>query len=64
VRNALEEQIGILGPDQLEFGLTPEEPQESRNAAAYCAQQGIVRKERPLEELFIDAGRVSIPAEI
>jgi len=30
----------------------------------YCAQHGIVRKERTLEELFIDAGRVSIPEEV
>jgi hypothetical protein len=30
----------------------------------YCAQQGIVRQQRPLEELFIDAGRVNIPEEV
>jgi len=30
----------------------------------YCAQQGIVRKERPLEELFLDAGRVNIPEDV
>lgn len=29
-----------------------------------CARQGIVRKERALEELFIDTGRVNIPEDV
>src|SRR4029450_7259025 len=64
VRNALEEQIAVLGPDPWEFGLTPKNRSNLATLQRYCAQQGIVRKERPLEELFIDAGKVSIPEEI
>jgi 4,5-dihydroxyphthalate decarboxylase len=63
-RNALEEQMSVLGPDPWEFGLTPKNRKTLETLQRYCAQQGIVRKERPLEELFIDAGRVSIPEEI
>ena len=44
VRNALEEQLSVLGPDPWEFGLTPQEPQDAGNAAALLPQQGIVRK--------------------
>ena len=64
VRNALEEQIAILGPDPWEFGLTPGNRKNLETLQRYCAQQGIVRQERPLEELFIDAGRVNIPEEV
>ena len=64
VRNALEEQLGILGPDPWEFGLTPKNRKVLETLQRYCAWQGIVRRERPLEELFLDAGRVSIPEEV
>jgi 4,5-dihydroxyphthalate decarboxylase len=64
VRNSLEEQLNVLGPDPWEFGLTPRNRKNLETLQRYCAQQGIVRKERPLEELFIDAGRVNIPEEI
>ena len=63
-RNALEEQISLLGPDPWEFGLTDKNRKSLETLQRYCLQQGIVRKERPLEELFIDAGRVNIPEEI
>jgi 4,5-dihydroxyphthalate decarboxylase len=64
VRNALEEQLNILGHDPWEFGLTPRNRTNLETLQRYCAEQGIVRKQRPLEELFIDAGRVNIPEEI
>ena len=64
VRNALEEQIAILGPDPWEFGLTDKNRKNLETLQRYCAQQGIVRQERPLEDLFIDAGRVNIPEEV
>jgi 4,5-dihydroxyphthalate decarboxylase len=63
VRNALEEQLAVLGNDPWEFGLTPRNRKTLETLQRYCAQQGIVRRERPLEELFVDAGRVSIPEE-
>ncbi len=64
VRNALEEQLGVLGPDPWEFGLTPKNRKTLATLQRYAVQQGIVRRERALEELFIDAGRVSIPEEV
>ncbi len=64
VRNALEEQIAVLGPDPWEFGLTDKNRKNLETLQRYCAQQGIVRQQRPLEELFIDAGRVNIPEEV
>jgi 4,5-dihydroxyphthalate decarboxylase len=63
VRNALEEQLSVLGPDPWEFGLTPTNRNTLSTLVRYCAQQGIVRRVLPLEELFLDAG-VSIPEEI
>jgi 4,5-dihydroxyphthalate decarboxylase len=63
VRNALEEQLSILGPDPWEFGLTPANRKNLETLRHYCAQQGIVRRELPLEELFVDAG-ASIPEEV
>jgi len=64
VRNALEEQIAVLGPDPWEFGLTQRNRNNLATLQRYCAQQGIVRQERALEELFIDAGHVNIPEEV
>jgi 4,5-dihydroxyphthalate decarboxylase len=64
VRNALEEQIAILGPDPWEFGLTDKNRKNLETLQRYCKQQGVVRQERPLEDLFIDAGRVNIPEEV
>jgi len=54
----------VLSGDPWEFGLTDKNRQNLETLQRYCAQQGIVRKARPLEELFIDAGRVNIPEEI
>ncbi len=62
-RNALEEQLSVLGPDPWEFGLTPKNRKTLETLQRYCAQQGIVRRERPLEELFTRIG-ASIPEEI
>jgi 4,5-dihydroxyphthalate decarboxylase len=63
VRNAVEEQLRVLGPDPWEFGLTPKNRKTLETLQRYCLQQGIVRRERPLEELFADVG-VNIPEEI
>jgi 4,5-dihydroxyphthalate decarboxylase len=64
VRNTYEEQLALLGPDPWEFGLTARNRKTLETLQRYAAAQGIVRRERPLEELFIDAGRMSIPEEI
>jgi len=62
-RNALEEQLKVLGPDPWEFGLTSKNRKTLETLQRYCAQQGIVARERPLEELFTAVG-VSIPEEV
>jgi 4,5-dihydroxyphthalate decarboxylase len=62
-RNALEQQLNVLGPDPWEFGLTPTNRKNLETLQRYAAQQGIVRRERLLEELFADVGR-TIPEEI
>jgi len=61
-RNALEEQLKVLGPDPWEFGLTSKNRKTLETLQRYCAQQEIVARERPLEELFTAVG-VSIPEE-
>ena len=62
-RNAFEEQLKVLGPDPWEFGLTSKNRKTLETLQRYCAQQGIVARERPLEELFTAVG-VSIPEEV
>jgi 4,5-dihydroxyphthalate decarboxylase len=64
VRNALEEQLNVLGADPWEFGLSERNRKTLATLQRYCAQQGIVRRERPLEDLVIDAGKVNLPDEI
>jgi 4,5-dihydroxyphthalate decarboxylase len=64
VRNAVEKQLELMGPSPLEFGLTPRNRKTLETLQRYAAQQDIVRRERPLQELFIDAGKVSIPEDI
>ena len=63
-RNALEEQLAVLGGDPWEFGLTPKNRKTLDTLLRYAAQQGIMRRPLPLEELFVDAGRVNIPEEV
>jgi len=63
-REAWEEQERLLGPDPWEFGLTARNRKTLQTLQRYCAQQGIVRSERPLEDLFIDAGSLNIPEEV
>jgi 4,5-dihydroxyphthalate decarboxylase len=64
VRNALEEQLNVLGSDPWEFGLTQRNRKTLDTLQRYCLQQGIVRRERLLEDLIIDAGRIDIPEEV
>jgi 4,5-dihydroxyphthalate decarboxylase len=63
VRNALEQQLGVLGPDPWEFGLTPKNRNALETLQRYCFQQGIVRRQRALEDLFAPIGK-TIPEEI
>jgi 4,5-dihydroxyphthalate decarboxylase len=54
VRTAVEEQEQILGRDPWQFGLTPANRKNLETIQRYVHQQGMVSKERKLEELFED----------
>ena len=56
--------MNVLGSDPWEFGLTPRNRKTLDTLQCYCLQQGIVRRERLLEDLIIDAGRIDIPEEV
>ena len=64
VRNALEEQLACSARTRGNSASRRRNRKTLETLQRYCAQQGIVRRERPLEELFVDAGRVNIPEEI
>jgi 4,5-dihydroxyphthalate decarboxylase len=51
--HAWEEQKRILGRDPWEYGLTPTNVRNLEVLASYTAQQGLIRKEMPLSELFV-----------
>jgi 4,5-dihydroxyphthalate decarboxylase len=51
--HAWEEQKRILGRDPWEYGLTPTNARNLEVLANYTAQQGLVRKEISLSELFV-----------
>src|SRR5262245_7034617 len=54
VRTTLEEQWATLGRDPWEYGLTPKNRKNLETIQRYVHQQGMVSKQRPLEELFED----------
>jgi 4,5-dihydroxyphthalate decarboxylase len=54
VRTAVEEQENLLGRDPWQYGLTPANRKNLETIQRYVHQQGMVSKQRPLEELFDD----------
>ncbi len=54
VRTAVEEQQDILGPDPWQYGLTDANRKNLETIQRYVHQQGMVSKQRKLEELFDD----------
>ena len=53
-REAWEEQEAILGPDPWEYGLTPRNRKTLETLVGYSFEQGLIRRNMPLEELFVD----------
>jgi len=53
---AWEEQQAVLGRDPWEFGLTPTNRKNLETINRYALMQGVIRRELPLEELYVDAG--------
>jgi len=54
VRTAVEEQEQLLGRDPWQYGLTPANRKNLETIQRYVHQQGMVSRQRPLEELFDD----------
>jgi 4,5-dihydroxyphthalate decarboxylase len=54
VRTAVEEQEATLGRDPWEYGLTPANRKNLETIQRYVHQQGMIKKVRPLDELFED----------
>jgi 4,5-dihydroxyphthalate decarboxylase len=54
VRSLVEEQWATLGRDPWEYGLTPNNRKNLETIQRYVHQQGMISKQRPLEELFED----------
>jgi len=52
-RDAWEEQEAILGPDPWEYGLTERNRRTLATLVGYSREQGLIKREIPLEELFI-----------
>jgi 4,5-dihydroxyphthalate decarboxylase len=52
-REAWEEQEAILGPDPWEYGLTERNRRTLETLVGYSREQGLIKREIPLEELFI-----------
>jgi 4,5-dihydroxyphthalate decarboxylase len=54
VRTAVEEQDKIFGKDPWSYGLTPQNRKTLETVQRYAHQQGMIKKVRPLDELFAD----------
>ena len=64
VRDGLEEQMKILGTDPWEYGLTVKNRHTLETIRGYAFRQGIIRRELPLDELFVDDTMIDIPEGI
>jgi 4,5-dihydroxyphthalate decarboxylase len=53
-REAWEEQEEILGPDPWEYGLTPRNRKTLETLVGYSFEQGLIKRNTPLEELFVE----------
>jgi 4,5-dihydroxyphthalate decarboxylase len=56
-REAWEEQIDILGDDPWAYGLSERNRHNLETVVGYAHQQGLIDREIPLEELFLDVGQ-------
>lgn len=56
-REAWEEQEEILGTDPWEYGMTEKNENQLRKLVGYSHEQGMIRREIPLDELFLDVSQ-------
>jgi len=54
VRTAWEKERKLLGPDPWAYGLDEANRKNLKTIIRYCRQQGLIGREMPLEELFVD----------
>jgi 4,5-dihydroxyphthalate decarboxylase len=54
VRTEVEEERKILGPDPWVYGLGEANRTNLETIIRYCYQQGLIRRQTPIDELFID----------
>ena len=53
-REAWEEQEDIMGIDPWEYGMTLNNENQLKKLVAYSHEQGMIGRQMPLEELFLD----------
>lgn len=56
-REAWEEQEEILGKDPWEYGMTEKNENQLRKLVGYSHEQGMIKREIPLDELFLDVSQ-------
>ncbi len=56
-RESWEEQEEILGPDPWEYGMTEDNENQLKILVGYSAEQGMIGREIPLDELFVDVSQ-------
>lgn len=56
-REAWEEQEEILGPDPWEYGMTEKNENQLEILVGYSHEQGMIKREIPLDELFVDVSQ-------
>ncbi len=56
-REAWEEQEEILGRDPWEYGMTEKNENQLRKLVGYSHEQGMISREIPLDELFLDVSQ-------
>jgi len=56
-REAWEEQDEVLGPDPWEYGMTAKNENQLKILVGYSHEQGMIGREIPLDELFIDVSQ-------
>ena len=56
-REAWEEQEEILGTDPWEYGMTEKNENQLRKLVGYSHEQGMIKREIPLDELFLDVSQ-------
>ena len=63
-QDCFEDQLATLGPDPWKYGLTDRNKHTLETIRRYAFNQGIIKKELPLDDLFVDDKLLEIPEGI